>query len=305
MSYIKRVKRIVIIAHQNKWISHNPFDGFVCTTKKTSRIELENEELIAIEEKAFETDRLKEVADCYLFSCFTGYAFVDASKLTSQNLVRGTDGDLWIKTDRTKSKIEANVPLVPKALAIIERYKDHPACVSNNRLLPMRSNQKMNEYLKEIAGLCGINKNLTTLTARHTFAMTVTLENGVPMESVSKMLGHTKITTTQIYSRVKEKKVSNDMKNLKTKLKEDLKLVSVGLNVVQTNTKKCSVDFIRAAYNDTVTLIAPLLRDTGFFNKLQICISWVSYKDYYTIPAWKIFFMGGFFSKWGKKRFSH
>jgi site-specific recombinase XerD len=218
MSYIKRVKRIVKISAQNRWISFNPFEAFVCTTQKVSRTELEHEELLILEEKVFAIKRLEEVRDCYLFSCYTGYAFVDASKLSHENITHGTDGELWVKTFRTKSKIEENVPLLKKAADIIEKYKNHPECVFNNQLLPMKSNQKMNAYLKEIAEICGIDKNLTTHTARHTFATTVTLEQGVPIESVSKMLGHTKITTTQLYARVKEKKVGKDMKALKEKI---------------------------------------------------------------------------------------
>jgi site-specific recombinase XerD len=218
MSYIKRVKRIVNIAVDNKWLAASPFKEFVCTSKKTTRTELEEQELKALREKRFTVSRLAEVRDCYLFSCYTGYAFVDAYKLTPHNIITGNDGEIWIVTDRTKSKIDASVPLLPQAAEIIDRYKDHPYCLINNRLLPMKSNQKMNAYLKEIAGLCGIEKNLTTHTARHTFATTVTLENGVPIETVSKMLGHTKITTTQIYARVKRKKISQDMKMLREKL---------------------------------------------------------------------------------------
>jgi site-specific recombinase XerD len=220
MSYIKRVKRVINIAVENKYIPASPFKEFVCTSKRTVRTELEEQELKALKEKRFNVTRLEEVRDCYLFSCYTGYAFVDAHKLTHHNVVTGNDGEVWIVTDRTKSKIDASVPLLPQAAEIIEKYKDHPFCVINNRLLPMKSNQKMNAYLKEIAGLCGIEKNLTTHTARHTFATTVTLENGVPIETVSKMLGHTKITTTQIYARVKRKKISQDMKLLKEKLSQ-------------------------------------------------------------------------------------
>lgn len=218
MSYIKRVKRVINISVDNKYIPASPFKEFVCTSKRTVRTELEEQELKALRDKRFTTTRLDEVRDCYLFSCYTGYAFVDAHKLTPHNVITGNDGEVWIVTDRTKSKIDASVPLLPQAAEIIEKYRDHPFCVTNNRLLPMKSNQKMNAYLKEIASLCGIEKNLTTHTARHTFATTVTLENGVPIETVSKMLGHTKITTTQIYARVKRKKISQDMRILKDKL---------------------------------------------------------------------------------------
>ncbi|MCC8408633.1 site-specific integrase [Mucilaginibacter sp. UR6-1] len=280
MSYIKRVKRIINIACQNKWIAHNPFAAFVCTTHKVSRTELESEELQILESKIFTTERLKEIADCYLFSCYTGYAFVDACKLTPQHVVRKTDGELWIITERTKSKIEANVPLMQKAIAIIEKYKEHPLCTTRNRLLPMRSNQKMNEYLHEIAELCGINKKLTTHTARHTFATTVTLENGIPIESVSKMLGHTKITTTQIYSRVKDRKVSNDMKILRSGL--DSKS-SQAAPTSQGDMAKAAInvtDVRNKAYEETVAFIAPILRELDDFKGLKVSISWVSYRAY-------------------------
>jgi len=162
--------------------------------------------------------RLAEVRDTFLFCCYTGYAFVDVDKLTPQHVVTGADGVTWIKTTRTKTAIEANVPLIPQAIEIIERYAKHDARNIENRLLPVKSNQKMNAYLKEIGDLAGIEKILTTHIARHTFATTVTLENDVPLETVSKMLGHTKLTTTQIYAKMKDKKVNRDMQALKARL---------------------------------------------------------------------------------------
>lgn len=222
MSYIKRVKRIVNISVNNRWITYNPFAGFVCTSRKVTREELTEEEIQRLAEKEFKIKRLEEVRDCFLFSCYTGYAFVDAFKLSNENIVSGKDGELWINTSRTKTEITANVPLLPQAIAIINKYKEHEGCIAKNKLLPIKSNQKMNAYLKEIADLCDITKNLTTHIARHTFATTITLENDVPIESVSKMLGHTKITTTQIYARVKEKKVGRDMRMLRSKMDSSL-----------------------------------------------------------------------------------
>lgn len=219
MSYIKRLKRIINIAVNNHWLPLNPFNAFKCTTRKVIRQELTEKELKQLTNKKFAIKRLEEVRDCFLFSCYTGYAFVDASKLSAANIFVGKENEIWINTSRTKTEITANVPLLPEALEIINKYKTHYGCIINDRLLPMKSNQKMNAYLKEIADLCGIDKNLTTHMARHTFATTITLGNDVPIESVSKMLGHTKITTTQIYARVKEKKVGRDMMELMQKLK--------------------------------------------------------------------------------------
>ncbi|MBD1385414.1 site-specific integrase [Mucilaginibacter rigui] len=218
MAYIKRLKRIISLAVHNNWIAYNPFSAFKCTTRKVTREELNPDELETLTNKQFAIKRLEEVRDCFLFSCYTGYAFVDASKLTAANIVIGNDGEMWMRTNRTKTDIAANVPLLPRAIAIINKYKEHDECMISGRILPMKSNQKMNAYLKEIADLCGIKKNLTTHMARHTFATTVTLGNGVPIESVSKMLGHTKITTTQIYARVREQKLSADMRQLRNKL---------------------------------------------------------------------------------------
>lgn len=218
MAYIKRVKRIMSIAVNNRWIAVNPFATFKCTTRKIARNQLTEEELSILTAKVFKVKRLSEVRDCFLFSCYTGYAFVDAQKLTPEHIVKRRS-EYWIETSRTKTEIAANVPLLPQAQAIINKYKKHEYCTVNNKLLPMKSNQKMNAYLKEIADLCDIDKNLTTHMARHTFATTVTLGNDVPIETVSRMLGHTKITTTQIYARVQDNKIGRDMDLLRKKLK--------------------------------------------------------------------------------------
>lgn len=224
MAYIKRLKRIVSIAVNNHWLGSNPFAAFKCTTRKVEREELTEDEVKRLAEKTFTVKRLEEVRDCFLFSCYTGYAFIDASKLCLANIVVSKDGEMWVRTSRTKTEIAANVPLLPQAIDIINKYKNYEECIYSGRILPMKSNQKMNAYLKEIAELCGISKNLTTHMARHTFATTITLGNGVPIESVSRMLGHTKITTTQIYARVREQKVGNDMRDLIHKMNKKEKL---------------------------------------------------------------------------------
>jgi integrase len=139
--------------------------------------------------------------------CYTGYAYEDAFGLGSENIFIGMDGQRWITKDRQKTEQAECVPLLPVPLEIIYRYRNHPHCVTANKLLPVRSNQRFNGYLKEIADICGINKELTTHTARHTFATTVTLENDVPIETVSKMLGHRSIKTTQRYAKVTRKTV--------------------------------------------------------------------------------------------------
>ncbi|HEY4196771.1 MAG TPA: site-specific integrase [Mucilaginibacter sp.] len=220
MRYIKNLKKIINLAFNNGWLKTNSFNLFKCTYKKVTRTVLEWEEINALAAHDFKVTRLAEVRDVFLFCCYTGYAFVDVEKLTPDHLVTGVDKVTWIKTTRTKSHIEANVPLIQRAAEIVERYNDHDCRKVLNRLLPVKSNQKMNAYLKEIGDLAGIPTILTTHIARHTFATTVTLDNDVPMESVSKMLGHTKLTTTQLYAKTKDRKVNRDMQALKSKINE-------------------------------------------------------------------------------------
>ena len=171
-----------------------------------------------IETKTFSLRRLEHVRDVFIFSCYTGLAFVDIEQLTPKHVQCGVDGKKWVFTFRQKTSNKSNIPLLPVALGIIEKYKNSIVANQQQKLLPMINNSKTNAYLKEIADLCGIEKNLTFHMARHTFATTVTLSNGVPMETVSNMLGHTKITTTQIYAKVLENKVSEDMNALLLRL---------------------------------------------------------------------------------------
>jgi integrase len=163
-------------------------------------------------------DRLSQVRDIFLFCCYTGLAYVDIQKLTPDEIVTGHDGEKWVFTKREKTETPSRIPLLPPALEILNRYTKHPECVIKNKVLPVPTNQKMNAYLKEIADLCGVKKYLTTHLARHTFATTVTLTNGVPIETVSKMLGHRNLRTTQHYAKILDLKVGEDMKALREKM---------------------------------------------------------------------------------------
>ena len=173
--------------------------------------------------KKFSCKRLEQVRDVFIFSCFTGLAYIDVKKLTEKNIRTSFDGKLWIMTKRQKTNIQSNILLLEVARIILEKYKSQ---LPNGDLLPVLSNQKMNVYLKEIGDLCKIDKNLTFHLARHTFTTTITLAKGVPIETVSKKLGHTNIRTTQIYARITDSKVSNDMQELATKLKGIEKMLS-------------------------------------------------------------------------------
>jgi len=215
VKYIKNFKKIIRICLASGWLTNNPFLNYKAKVKQVDRVFLNADEIKSISEKVFDTDRLNQVRDIFLFSCFTGLAYADVQKLKRAEIVKGLDGEMWIVTKRLKTDTPTRVPLLPSALTILNRYADHPVCCNKGKALPVSTNQKMNAYLKEIAGVCGINKELTYHTARHTFATTVTLSNGVPIETVSKMLGHTNIKTTQHYAKILDMKVSQDMALLK------------------------------------------------------------------------------------------
>lgn len=214
--FIQFFRRIIIIAKNNGWIQIDPFANYSIRLKRVDRGYLTKEELTMIMQKEFSTKRLEQVRDIFIFSCFTGLAYIDVKNLTEDNIIT-SDGKQWICTHRQKTDTPVNVPLLKIPAAIIEKYKD---ARYKGQLLPVLSNQKLNSYLKEIGDLCGIHKNVTFHLARHTFATTTTLANGVPIETVSKMLGHTNITTTQIYARITNDKINRDMQKLSTKLQD-------------------------------------------------------------------------------------
>ena len=210
VKYFRNFKTVCTFAVKREIIEKNPFDIYEGKLKINEAVYLTKKELVAIENKIIVVARLQRVRDLFLFSCYTGYAPIDALKLTTDNIHEDNDGNYWIRTTRTKTSIKANVPLLPPALKIIERYSGQ-----QDTLLPKLSNQKMNAYLKEIADLCGIAKNMTWYVARHTFATTVTLANGIKIENVSAMLGHSNIKQTQHYAKVLDQSVSEDMAKLK------------------------------------------------------------------------------------------
>jgi site-specific recombinase XerD len=218
MKYISNLKKIVNNCLRKGWLLKDPFLGFKMTRQEVEKEALTEQDLKKIELKVFPVDRLNFVKDIFLFSCFTGLAYADVKKLKRNEIEPGIDGSYWILTSRQKTNTKSRIPLLPPALSIIEKYKDYPPCCYSGHVLPVMSNQRMNSYLKEIADLCGIRKNLTFHIARHTFATTITLSNGVPIESVSKMLGHRNLKTTQHYAKVLDRKVSEDMDRLRKML---------------------------------------------------------------------------------------
>jgi len=218
MKHIERFCKMVNLAVRLEWIDRNPFHAYQLKFDKVEREYLTKDELARIEAKKFNIVRLQVVQDLFVFSCYTGLAYIDVFNLTPANLIEKSENNIWIATNRQKTNEPVRVPLLPKALAIIEKYKGHPQALAEGKVLPVLSNQKLNSYLKEIADTCDITKPLTFHIARHTFATTVTLTNGVPIETVSKLLGHSKLTTTQIYAKVVESKLGDDMAQLSKRL---------------------------------------------------------------------------------------
>ena len=218
LKYISNFKKIVLRAIAKEIIPKDPFMLFKRKKEKIKKKPLTKAELYALETKQFNSERLSMIRDVFVFQCYTGLAYVDARQLKKEEIKEGSDGRLWIMSSRQKSKSTTDIPLLPQALKIMDRYKNHPDCISKGLVLPVRSNQKMNEYLKEIATLCNINTSLSTHKARRTFASTVTLNNGVPIHVVKEMLGHHSVKQTEEYAITENETVSREMLELEERL---------------------------------------------------------------------------------------
>lgn len=212
--FMQFFKRIILIASNNGMIVGDPFANYKIRLERVDRGYLSEDELKIIMKKKLASERLTQVRDLFMFSSFCGLAYSDMAALTQDNIRKSFDGKLWIITKRKKTNTNVNVPLLDIPKMILKKYEGK---LPNGKILPVISNQKLNAYLKEIADVCGIKKNLTFHLARHTFSTTVTLAKGVPIETVSKMLGHTNIETTQIYARITNSKIGNDMEGLSEK----------------------------------------------------------------------------------------
>jgi len=217
--YIKNLKVIVKEAKNNKWIEKDPFEDYKCSYNKTNKEYLTMEEIKAIENEVFLTPGLELVRDAFILAVYTGYAFVDLMNLRYENIIVGNDYKKWIVINRSKTGIRSPVRLLLKPIEIIDRYRNNPICEQSGKIIPLYSHQKVNEYLKKISTICGINKRITFHTARYTYATTVTLSNGVPIETVSKTMGHTNINQTLDYANLTDAKVSQDFDNLEIQLK--------------------------------------------------------------------------------------
>ncbi len=208
--YLANFKKIVRIALANGWMKKDPFAQIRFHLDEVEREFLEKQELKTLLSKKISIPRLAQIRDIFCFCCFTGLAFSDVKQLKSEHLVTDINGMVWIRKTRQKTKNMCNIPLLDEANKILDRYKDHPYCQTQGVLLPVCSNQKMNMYLKELADICGIRKNLSTHCARHTFA-TLTLASGATIDNVAKMLGHANVNMTRHYAKVLDSSIMRDM----------------------------------------------------------------------------------------------
>lgn len=208
--YLLNFKKIIRIALAKGWMKKDPFAQVHFHFEPVEREFLEKQELKVLLNKEITITRLAQVRDIFCFCCLTGLAFMDVQQLKAEHLVADIHGKIWIRKARQKTKNMCNIPLLDEAQKIIDRYRDHPYCQTHGVLLPVCSNQKMNSYLKELADICGIPKNLSTHCARHTFA-TLTLASGATIDNVAKMLGHANVNMTRRYAKVLDSSIMRDM----------------------------------------------------------------------------------------------
>lgn len=229
MKIRQKLRTIYKVAIDNGWVSKNPFSTVKIHFDPVERDVLTKSELTALIQTDMIFDRLEKMRDVFVFACFTGLAHCDVAGLTKENIITDETGQVWLKTHRQKTSEVVDIPLLEIPQLIIKKYQGMKEL--NGKLLPTLTNSCSNLYLKEVAVRCGINKTLTFHMARHTFATTVTLSNGVPIESVAKMLGHRNIRTTQIYAKVIKDKLAEDMNNLATRICGDYSIQTSNISI--------------------------------------------------------------------------
>jgi len=215
VKYLQTFKKIVKIAIVKGIIDRDPFMQYSAKLHEVERDYLTDSELQSIHDSEITREGLILARDVFLLSCYTGLAYIDLKNLKKNQIVEDR-GELWIKTYRTKSKVRAEIMLLPAAIKIIDKYSNHPICSIKDLVVPIRSNAKVNQHLKDIAKICGIKKHLVFHMARHTFATTVTLSKGVSIEVVSRMLGHKNVKQTQHYAKLVNTRIQDEMMGLKS-----------------------------------------------------------------------------------------
>ena len=214
-SYMMPFRSIIFTAINNGWLQRDPFYAYHITKEETKRGYLTKEEITQMINGTFKRKNYGLIRDLFIFCCFTGLSWRDMANLTEENLQVSFDGHLWIKTSRQKTGVETNIRLLDVAKHIIDKYK---GVSKDGKLLPVPCYNICKYGIKQVAKQCGINKNVTWHQSRHSYATTICLSNGVPIETLSKLMGHTSIRSTQIYAKITAEKMSQDMELLSQKL---------------------------------------------------------------------------------------
>jgi site-specific recombinase XerD len=217
MKHLERMKKLSHWAKKLKWLKSDPFEELELTFKKSKRKRLDIFELRKIENKNFEDSKLSYVKHLFLFSCYTGLSYAEVMSLKPECFQHDFGRKSMLKIYREKTGELCSIPLLNPAQMIISKYENEPKAIMAGTIFAPISNQDVNRNLKIIQEVCEISKRMTFHLARHTFATVVTLKNGVPIETISKMLGHTKISTTKIYAEVDDQKIKNDMARVESK----------------------------------------------------------------------------------------
>ena len=219
VKYVRNFRKIIKLSVEEGWLQYDLFAKYKGKVRETEKAYLTPDEIECIRQKEITIQRLSIIRDVFHFSIFTGYAYSDTMEFTYAHIRRHIDGELWIFKKRRKTGVNENVMLLYPAIQLIEKYKSHPVCIQKGVLFPIPTNQRVNGYLKELVDLCGIQKKLTFHTARHSFATSIMLANGMPLETVMDTLGHKQMKQTQHYAKMLNSKVSDDMKRLNEKFK--------------------------------------------------------------------------------------
>jgi len=227
---VNTLKKIVRITLDKGWIDKDPFLNYKMKKEKVETGFLTQDEIDTIYKKEFTIKRLEEVRDVFIFCCYTGLAYIDVKMLSEDDIVKDMDGDNWININRKKTDTISKIPILPIAQDLLDKYKDDAFVLNSGKLLPVLSNQKMNAYLKEIGDISGVGTKLTSHLARHSFATTIALTNGLPIETLSKVMGHKSLNMTLHYGKLLDIKMSGDVKKLKKKLKKLKSKPSKGFN---------------------------------------------------------------------------
>lgn len=252
LKYISNFKKIVLRAIRKKIILEDPFSDFDSKKVKIRKKPLTGAELRKLEEHHFSNQRLAAVRDIFVFQCYTGLSYIDSYQLNKSEIKIGEDGELWIYSERQKTDSPTYIPLLPKAVEILEKYKDDPICLKRGTVLPVRSNQRMNGYLKEIGDIVGFSFTMNTHMARRTFASTVTLNNDVPINVVKEMMGHQSVKQTEEYALTEQQSIAREMKGLRNRLAAQ-----------EPGKMEISIDVLLKLENEIQELKRKLLEATG------------------------------------------